>query len=378
MIDSRQNFIPISNIVLSHNEEAYVLDAVRSSWISSLGKYVNKFEADFAAYLGAEYAVSVSNGTVALHLAMKALDIGPGDEVIVPSFTFAATVNAVLHAGATPVLIDCRPDHWNLDPEEILKAITPATKAIIPVHLYGHPCNMEQILAIAERNNLFVIEDAAEAHGAECLGRKVGGLGHIGCFSFYGNKVITTGEGGMCVTNDPLLNERMRKLRDHGMHKNRRYWHDEVGFNYRLTNLNAAIGVAQLEQIDAILARRAHLASIYEAGLSGVSGLRIVPMGSHGKKIDWMFCVFVTGDFPFDRDTLIARLKEYNIDARPTFYPAHIMPPYQGLKQIGKLCNASLFGLNGINLPLYPTLADDDVHYIVSVLSDLAGQVNKG
>lgn len=374
MVNKSPHFIPISNIVLSNNEEKYVTDAVRSSWISSLGKYVNQFESDFASYLGVQHAVTVSNGTVALHLALKALDIGPGDEVIVPSLTFAATVNAVLHAGAVPVLVDSLPDHWNMDPAEVERAVSPATKAIIPVHLYGHPCDMDAIMEIADKYKLYVIEDAAEAHGAECQGKKVGGLGHIGCFSFYGNKVITTGEGGMCVTNDAQLNDRMRRLRDHGMSKSRRYWHEEVGFNYRLTNLNAAIGVAQLEQIDVILARRAQIATLYENGSQGIRGLLTISESPHGKKIDWLFCVFIDELFPMNRDALILKLKEYNADARPTFYPVHIMPPYQNLKKIGELRNSSKFGLSGINLPLYPTLADEDVHYIVKVLKYLSVQ----
>lgn len=368
MVTRRPEFIPISNIVLSHNEEAYVQDAIRSSWISSIGKYVTKFEEDFASYVGVRHAASVCNGTVAIHLALKALNIGPGDEVVVPSLTFAATVNAVLHAGATPVLVDSLPGHWNLDPAELEKAISPMTKAVMPVHLYGHPCDMEPIMEIARRRRLAVIEDAAEAHGAECLGRKVGGIGHIGCFSFYGNKVITTGEGGMCVTDDPSLNERLRTLRDHGMSKSRRYWHEEVGFNYRLTNVNAAIGVAQLEQIETILARRAKLAGIYEEGLRGARGLRTFQMLTEGRPIHWMFCVFVDDSFPLQRDALIAALREYNVDARPTFYPVHTMPPYQQFRKVGQLDNACRFGLNGINLPLYPSLKEQDVQYIVEVL----------
>jgi len=372
MISKRSHLIPISNILLSDAEENYVLDAVRSTWISSLGKYVDDFENKFSTYTGVKHAVSVSNGTVALHLALKALDIGRGDEVIVPSLTFAATVNAVLHAGATPILIDSMQNHWNMDPAAIEKAMSPATKAIIPVHLYGHPCDMQNILTISKTNNIFIVEDAAEAHGAECLNKKVGGLGHIGCFSFYGNKVITTGEGGICTTNDPELNDRMRKLRDHGMSKSRRYWHEEVGFNYRLTNLNAAVGVAQLEQVEYILARRSHLAMLYENGIQGIKGLATLPVSPYGKKIDWLFCVFVDESFPFNRDMLILKLKEYNIDARPTFYPVHIMPPYRNLKRIGDLPNSSKFGLTGINLPLYPSLNDNDVEYIVSVLEELA------
>ncbi|MCX5887942.1 MAG: DegT/DnrJ/EryC1/StrS family aminotransferase, partial [Deltaproteobacteria bacterium] len=319
---------------------------------------------------GVRHAVSVSNGTCAIHLALKVLDIGPGDEVIVPAFTFPATVNAVYHSGATPVLVDCLPDHWSMDPAEAVKAISPATKAVIPVHLYGHPCDMASIMEVARRHKIFVIEDAAEAHGAECLGRKVGGLGDIGCFSFYGNKVITTGEGGMCVTDDERLNDRLRKMRDHGMSKVRRYWQEEIGFNYRLTNLNAALGVAQLEQIEEFLARRAELARMYENALNNISGFRIYTDSPFGKKIDWLFCLFVEEIFPFGRDLLLQQLNEYKIDARPTFYPIHLMPLYKSIKKARSLDNAERFGLTGINLPIYPSLPEEDIQYIVEVLRD--------
>ena len=372
MFKKRETLIPISNIRFTCNEEKYVQDAVRSSWISSLGKYVDAFENNFADYIGVKHGVSVANGTVALHLALKALNIGPGDEVIVPSLTFAASVNAVLHAGADPVLVDCLPDHWNVDPSEVEKAISSATKAIMPVHLYGHSCDMDSILRLAKRHNLYVIEDAAEAHGAECMGRKAGELGHVGCFSFYGNKIITTGEGGMCLTDDSQLNDRMRKLRDHGMSKTKRYWHEDIGFNYRLTNLNAAVGVAQLEQIETILLRRAEIARLYEAGIQEVEGLHSIPVSPYGRKVDWLFCVFAENTFPLERDALILKLKEYNVDARPTFYPVHMMPPYQTIKKIGKLANSSKIGLSGINLPLYPSLTDSDVEYIVSVLKHVS------
>lgn len=371
-MQKKATLIPISQVSIFGNEERYVLDALRSSWISSIGKYIDLFENKFAEYIGNKYAVSVSNGTVAIQLALRNLNIGQGDEVIVPSFTFASTVNAIIHVGATPVLIDSLPYHWNMDPEQIEKAFSPSTKAIIPVHLYGHPCDMENILKLADKYGLYVIEDAAEALGAECLGKKVGCLGHIGCFSFYGNKVITTGEGGMCVTNDPILDMRMRKLRDHGMNKERRYWHDEIGYNFRLTNLNAAIGVAQLEQIDVFLKRRYELANFYSEGIKKIKSLTIYPNSPFGKKIDWMLCVFIENNFPFTRDQLIIKLKEYNIDARPTFYPVHIMPPYSKLKKVGDLKNSLKFGLSGINLPLYPSLSLDDVQYIIDVLKVLS------
>jgi perosamine synthetase len=368
----RSSLIPIANLLFHGNEEKYVLDAVRSTWVSSLGKYIDQFEDKFASFIGVRHAISVTNGTCALHLALKVLDIGPGDEVIVPAFTFPATVNVVFHAGATPVLVDCLPDHWNMDPGEFAKAISPATKAVIPVHLFGHPCDMGSILEIARQHKIFVIEDAAEAHGAECLGKKVGGLGHTGCFSFYGNKVLTTGEGGMCVTDDPEIAARLRKMRDHGMSKEKRYWQEEVGFNFRLTNLNAAIGVAQLEQIEEILARRAELARMYEHGVKGISGVRIYPDSPFGKKIDWLFCLFVEENFPMGRDLLVEKLKEYNIDSRPTFYPIHLMPPYSAIKKVGNLVNSEKFGLTGINLPLYPSLTGEDIQYIVEVLKTIS------
>ena len=371
MIQKRLTPIPISNLIFTGNEESYVLDAVCSTWVSSIGKYIDQFERSFAQFVGTSHAVSVNNGTCALLLALKALDIGPGDEVIAPSFTFAATVNAILHAGAEPVLVDSLPDHWNLDPAEVEKAVSPATKAIIPVHLYGHPCDMSAILEIAEKRRLFVIEDAAEAHNAKCMEKKAGSLGTIGCFSFYGNKVMTSGEGGMCVTHDPLLDERLRKLRDHGMSKNRRYWHDEIGYNFRMTNLNAAVGLAQLEQIEQFLDRRAYLAGIYDCRFKNLTGVKPPLQSPFGKKINWMYCLFLDELSSISRDELLAGLKEYNIDARPTFYPLHLMPPYVNLKRTSSLKNAELFGKSGINLPLYPSLKEGDIIYIADVVRKL-------
>jgi|WetSurMetagenome_2_1015567.scaffolds.fasta_scaffold07790_3 perosamine synthetase len=376
-VAKRTSWIPISNVVFGGNEEKYVVNAVRSTWVSSLGEYIDRFESDFASFVGAEHAVSVSNGTCAILLALKALDVGPGDEVVAPSFTFAATVNAILHAGATPVLIDCMPDHWGMDPAEFEKAITPATKAVIPVHLYGHPCDMRSIMRIAQRHRVFVIEDAAEAHGAECTGRKVGTIGHIGCFSFYGNKIVTTGEGGLCVTDDRDLDGRMRKLRDHGMSKERRYWHEEIGYNFRLTNLNAAIGVAQMERIGDFLRRRSELAEMYEQRIREIPELRTYPESPHGTKIDWLFCAFVQPDAAVGRDALLAKLKEYQIDARPTFYPVHLMPPYQEVRRIGSLGHSVRFGLSGINLPLYPSLTEEDVEYIVDSMKEIFYRARK-
>ena len=245
--------IPIAEPLLEEEELNNVMEAVKSGWISSKGKFIPEFEENFARYCGVKHSVATSNGTVALHLALATLGIKEGDEVIVPTLTFIATANAVRYTGAKPVFVDSNPDYWCIDPEKIEGAITPKTRAIIPVHLYGHPCDMEAIMAVAKKHDLYVIEDAAEAHGAEHKGRKVGSFGDIACFSFYGNKIITTGEGGMCLTDDEILAERMRILRDHGMNPGKRYWHDIVGFNYRMTNMQAAIGVAQLEKIDRVI-----------------------------------------------------------------------------------------------------------------------------
>lgn len=362
------DFIPISRITYAGNEEAYVADAMRSMWISSAGEYVRRFESDFAAYLGVPYGVGVCNGTCAIDLALAALGIGPGDEVIVPSFTFAASVNAILHVGATPVLADSAADHWNMDPAAWEELITPRTRAVIPVHLYGHPCDMATIMTIARRHNLFVVEDAAEAQGATVIGKRVGAIGDIGCFSFYGNKIVTTGEGGMCGTSDPGLNERLRRLRDHGMSADRRYWHEEVGFNFRITNLSAAVGVAQLEGIDRFLARRAEIARLYEQGLREVPGVSLLSEPPFGTKVDWLFCGFLFEAGEAGRDALLRLLPTAGVDSRPTFYPVHLMPPYRELARSRSLANAERFGLTGFNLPLHVALTDGDVERVVAAV----------
>jgi perosamine synthetase len=367
------DFLPISRVVLAGNEERYVVDAVRSTWLS-VGSYVQRFEADFAAFLDAPHAVSVCNGTCALDLALAALGIGPGDEVIVPSLTFAASINAVMHVGAEPVLVDSSPDHWDMDPRSWEGAITGRTKAVMPVHLYGHPCDMRPILEIARRKGLFVVEDAAEAHGAKVMGRTVGTLGDVGCFSFYGNKIITTGEGGMCVTKDPEIDRRLRNLRDHGMRPERRYWHEEVGFNFRLTNLSAAVGVAQLEAIDRFLARRREIGLAYATGLGGVPGLTIFPQAPVGEGVDWLFCAFFFEGGEAERDDTLRALREAGIDGRPTFYPAHTMPPYRELRRYGDLANAERFGHSGINLPLHPAMTDGEVERAISTLKQIASR----
>ncbi len=332
---------------MSGNEYKYLMDAFLSTWISSTGNYITRFEKDFSNYCGVKYGVATSNGTTALHLALTALGIGNGDEVIVPDITFAATINAVVYTGATPVIVDIEEDSWCISPEKIEEAITPRTKAIIPVHIYGQPCDMGRICTIAEQNNLHIIEDCAEAHGAEWKNKKVGSFGIISCFSFFGNKVITTGEGGMCITDDEELNEKMRILRDHGMSKDKKYYHEVVGFNYRMTNLQAAIGTAQVERIDEILEWREHLEEKYREVFRD---LRRVTLQANTltdrKKISWLVSILVNED---KRDNILAALKANGIDARPFFTPLSEMEIYQ---KYARECKVSrMISKMGLNLP---------------------------
>ena len=275
-------FIPVAEPLLGARELELVTDCVTTGWISSLGKYIPQFEQEFSAYCASKYGVATSNGTTALHLALVTIGVGPGDEVLIPDLTFVATANAVSYTGARPVMVDVDPHTWQMDAKDIEKRITPATKAIIPVHLYGHPCDMDPIMEIARRHQLLVIEDAAEAHGALYRGRRVGGIGDMGCFSFYANKIITTGEGGIIVTNNKEWADKASWLRDHGMSKERRYYHPVIGFNYRMTNLQAAVGVAQMEKIDSFIARKRELAAAYNERLAGVAGIGLPPEAAVG------------------------------------------------------------------------------------------------
>jgi len=369
------DFIPIYTPWLGKREEQYVLDAVRSGWISSLGKYVTRFEQQFAAFCGVQHAVSVSNGTTALHLALHALGIGPGDEVIVPALTFIASANAVSYTGATPVFADVDPITWCIDPADVARRITPLTRAVMPVHLYGHPAAMDAIRALAERHNLIVVEDAAEAHGAQVHGRRVGGLGRIGAFSFYANKTITTGEGGMLTTDDAALAARCRMLRDHAMPPEKRYWHDEIGFNYRMTNLQAAVGVAQMERIDEFLARKRQIARWYCAGLAGIPGLTLPAQAEGYVNIYWMFSVLVDAPFPLHRDALIPALREQGIDSRPFFHPMDTLPPYRAAEP--RPVSLAL-SRTGLNLPSSPSLTEDQVAYICAVIRSFTQTVDAG
>jgi perosamine synthetase len=362
--------IPVAEPDLRGNELKYVTDCVTTEWVSSLGKYVGAFEERMAALCGRRYAVSVCNGTAALHLALVVLGIGPGDEVIVPSLTFVATANAVAYTGATPVFADSEPAYWQLDPRHVERLITPRTKAIIPVDLYGHPVDMDAILAIARRHNLYVVEDAAEAHGALYKGRPCGGLGDISCFSFYGNKVITTGEGGMILTDDPAWYERARFLRDHAMSPTERYYHPEIGFNYRLTNIQAALGLAQVERMDEFVRRKRENAALYAEHLHAVPGITLAPEAPWARNVYWMYSILVGPEFPLSRDALMAALRQRGVDTRPFFRAIHTMPCH---KRQETLPVAEDLAARGINLPSSVKLTAEQIAYIAQQIRALAG-----
>jgi perosamine synthetase len=363
------DFIPVYEPWLGEREEAYVLDAVRSGWISSLGKYVSRFEEMFADFCGVKHAVSVTNGTTALHLALHALGIGPGDEVIVPALTFVASANAVTYTGATPVFADVDPVTWCIDPHEVERMITSHTRAVIPVHLYGHPAPMAALNELAAAYNLLVIEDAAEAHGAAVNGRRAGSLGTISAFSFYGNKIITTGEGGMLTTGDGKLAARCRLLSDHAMSPQRRYWHDEVGFNYRMTNLQAAVGVAQMERIDEFIARKRRIAGWYREDLSDLPGITLPAEAAGFTNNYWMVSVLIDPPYSLSRDALIPVLRDQGIDSRPFLHPMDTLPPYRQARP----CPMSLsLSQRGLNLPSSPILTREQVRYICEVIHQLS------
>lgn len=347
---------------LSGNELKYVSDCVETEWISSQGYYVSKFEEMVGEYIGSPYTLAVSNGTVAIHLALVSLGIGIGDEVIVPDMTFAASINAILHAGATPVLVDVDKNTFNISTSEIEKAITKKTKAIMPVHLYGNSCDMDKIKKIASLNNLLVIEDAAEAFGSEYKGKKVGALSDASTFSFYGNKTITTGEGGIIVFKNKNVFEYAGTLRDHGMRKDRRYWHDHIGYNYRMTNLQAAIGVAQMERIDNIVERKIEIAKYYLKKFENSDEI-IVPKTDYENSLNtfWLFTFLL--DKKINREEFRNYMSDKKIETRPTFVSANEMPPYVHLKR-GQIVNSKLISRQGVSIPSYIDLLDSELEYI--------------
>lgn len=367
---SNNKMIPISKPNISELEIQFVTEAVSSGWVSSMGQYLERFEREFAEYCGVKHCISTSNGTVAIHLALVVLGIGAGDEVIIPDLTFAATANAVILAGAKPILVDVRRSDWCLDPEAVRRAITPRTKAIIPVHLYGHPSEMNALQSIAKEHHLKIIEDAAEAHGAEYHNKRVGSLGDCATFSFYGNKIITTGEGGCITTDSDSIAERARLLRDHGMSKERRYWHSEVGYNYRMTNLQAAVGVAQMERANYFMAERDRILNTYKHFLLP-HGFLMNPHLDGTRPVNWLTSVLLPSGTREDRDRLLAELKTQGVETRTFFYPMSAMPIYEG----GDNPVSSELSARGFNLPTFPELTDEKIQFVSETLLEAAKHI---
>ena len=359
--------IPVCRPTLLGNEKKYVLDCLETNWISSRGHYVDEFEAGFARYCGVKYGVTTNSGTTALHLALASLGISEGDEVIIPSFTMISTANAVNYLGARPVLVDVEAETWNIDPELIEEKITPRTKAIIPIHTYGHPADMDRLKTVARKHNLFIVEDAAEAIGGEYKGRKTGSFGKVSAFSLYANKIITTGEGGIVVTDDSHLAEKLKTMRNYGFTEERHFWHKVIGFSYRMTNVQAAIGLGQLERIDELLQARIDHARLYNSLLQGVKGITTPPEAKGVKSVYWMYGILVEKESPLSRDELRQRLADHGVETRSFFIPIHLQPIYAYLYGDEYPVSESL-GSKGLYLPSSSGLKREEIEFIAGVI----------
>jgi perosamine synthetase len=358
--------IPVCSPKIGEKEVEYVSKCIRSGWISSIGECVTEFEEKFARYCGCKYGVTTNSGTTALHVALAALGIKEGDEVIIPTFTMIATANAVTYTCARPVLVDADLGTWNIDTSKIEEKITKHTKAIMPVHTYGHPADMDTILELAEKYGLYVVEDAAEAHGAEYKGKRTGGLGDMGCFSFYANKIITTGEGGMITTNNEEIAERARWLRAqafgrHGKH----FYHEELGFGYRMSALQAAFGLAQFESIDEFVSIRRNNAKLYNSLLQRLGDkITLPPEKPWGKNVYWMYSILIENKYGLSRDELMKKLDADGIETRTFFYPVHVQPIYANQHKKERFPIADRLSRKGMNLPSGNNLTAKEVSYV--------------
>jgi perosamine synthetase len=365
--------IPVCEPLLGGKELEYVIDCIKTNWISSKGRYIEEFEEKFASYCGCKKGISTTSGTTGLHLALASIGIDKGDEVIVPAFTMISTAFAIIYCGATPVLVDSEPETWNIDVDQIEAKITKNTRAIMPVHIYGHPCDMNPILAVARKHDLLVVEDAAEAHGAEYNGKKVGGIGNVGCFSFYANKIITTGEGGMVVTNNEVVSKKARSLKDLAFSKKKRFLHDAVGFNYRMTNIQAAIGLAQLERVDKLVEMRRRNAKLYNRLLKDVEGITLPAEKNYAKNVYWMYSILIENSFGLSRDRLMDKLDEYGIETRRFFIPMHRQPVFKRIDLFNgeRYPVAELLSKKGLYLPSGSGLEKEQIKLICDSIKDI-------
>jgi perosamine synthetase len=368
--------IPVNRPLLNGNEKKYLNECIETGWISSEGPFVKKLEAGFSKLMGCAHGIAVSNGSVAIEVALAALRIGTGDEVILPTFTIISCASAIVRAGAIPVVVDCQPDTWNLDPNLLAEKITSRTKAIMVVHIYGLPVDMDPVIELARQHGLFVIEDAAEQHGQTYKGRPVGSLGDIAAVSFYPNKQITTGEGGMVLTNDKALAERCRDLRNLCFDKERRYIHQELGWNFRMSNVQAAIGVAQLERIDQIIAKKRQIGRWYQEFLRAHPRLQLAPERTeYAENIYWVVGVVLDDAVPCDAVEAMARLRNNGVDSRHFFWPIHEQPVFRNRGWFRNECcpNAERIARRGFYLPSGVGLTEEEAEISARALLEIVG-----
>lgn len=365
--------IPVNAPQITAKSKSLVVKTLDDGWISSAGPYIEQFETEFAEYLGVKHAILVNSGTAALHVALLALGIGVGDEVIVPAFTMAASWMAVMYTGAKPIFVDVTPDTYTLDPVLLETALTKKTKAIMPVHIYGHPADMDPILAFAKKQRLFVVEDAAEAHGANYKGVKVGGIGDINAFSFYANKIVTTGEGGMVTTNDDKLADLARRYRDLCHTSAKRFIHDRLGYNYRATSLQAALGLGSLRAIGASLKQKSRMAKLYRKGLSTISGLTLPVTRDWATNVYWMYAVLVDPkEFGMNKDQLRAELWKRGVDTRDFFYAPRDQPILRGLSSQASFPVTDRLAANGLYLPSGLALTDAQINSVCQTIAQIS------
>lgn len=371
--------IPVNEPLLGEREQEYVAECVRSGWISSAGRFIEEFEEKWSAYCGMKYGVAVSNGTTALQVAVRCLDLKPGDEVIMPTFTIISCALAIVETGAIPVLVDCEPRTWCMDVCHVESKITPRTRAIMPVHIYGHPVDMDPLFALAEKYGLAIIEDAAEVHGAEYLSgrngnnpvwKRCGGMGDINSFSFYANKLITTGEGGMVLTNDPQYAEKARSLRNLCFRRERRFYHTELGFNFRLTNLQAALGLAQLERFDEIVAKKRWMGQAYTERLKDIQVLQLPAEEPWAKQVYWMYGLVLDESTHMNAVEFANRLQMLGVQTRPFFLGMHEQPVLlnRGLFQGEHYPVSERIARQGLYLPSGLALTDSQLEKVCEVV----------
>jgi perosamine synthetase len=371
--------IPVNEPVISKNALKYVTDCIKSGWISSAGIYLKEFEEKFAKFLGVKHAITTTNGTTSLHLAVASLNIKKGDEVILPDHTMISSAAAIVYTGATPVLVDVERDSWNMDINQIESKITKRTKAIMPVHIYGHSVDMDPVIALAKKYHLYIIEDAAESTGATYKGKLTGTIGDIGCFSFYANKIITTGEGGMMVTNNDKIAAHARLLKDMAHSPEKRFFHKEIGFNFRMTNLQAALGVAQLEEVKKYIQKKRWMAALYNKELSKIKGLTLPIEHNWAKNVYWMYGILVEKEFGISRDEFMKRLLQKGIDTRTFFIPMHRQPALKklGLFKKEKYPVSDEISRRGLYLPSGLAITKKQIEMVCKVIKNISAHVQR-